>query len=605
MAPIQLKFGSSKEEIQSTIKQVIDGNVVTIFSKTTCPFCVKVKKLFDSLKVNYLTIELDLLENGSAIQQSLADKTGQRTVPNVFINGDHLGGADDTLKAASEERLLPMIKADKHNYDYDLVVIGGGSGGLSASKEAAKLGKKVAVCDFVKPSPQGTKWGLGGTCVNAGCIPKKLMHQTALLGEAMKDASEFGWDVPKSSNLKWMDMVSAIQNHIGSLNWGYRVQLRKENVTYLNAYASFKDQHTLNLVDKKGESKSVSAQNFIIATGGRPNYPKIPGAKEYGITSDDIFSLSFSPGKTLFVGASYIALECAGFAKGIGIDSSIMVRSILLRGFDQQIANMIGKNMEDHGIKFIRECVPTSLEQLEAPVPGEKAGLVKVCGKYNDGTAFEDTFNTVCFAIGRTAETSKIGLENIGVKLNPSNNKVIHDKYECTNIPNVYAIGDVLDGKPELTPMAIQSGKLLARRMFGVSDTLTDYVNVPTTVFTPLEYGNIGLSEEDAFAQYGAENIETYHSNFWPLEWTIAHRPENDCYAKLICLKTENERVVGFHYLGPNAGEVTQGFALGFRLGATKADYDSIIGIHPTTAENFTTLKITKSSGQDASASGC
>eukprot|EP00096_Caligus_rogercresseyi_P014818 TRINITY_DN730_c0_g1_i2.p1 TRINITY_DN730_c0_g1~~TRINITY_DN730_c0_g1_i2.p1 ORF type:complete len:605 (+),score=119.83 TRINITY_DN730_c0_g1_i2:160-1974(+) len=604
MAPI-LKFGSSPEVIQSTINKLVDDNVVTIFSKTTCPFCYKVKELFNSLNVKYLVIELDELENGSDVQQRLADKTGQRTVPNVFINGKHLGGADDTLKANSEDRLLPMIKAPKHNFEYDIVVIGGGSGGLAASKEAAKLGKKVAICDFVQPSPQGTKWGLGGTCVNVGCIPKKLMHQTALLGEAIRDAKEYGWAITDPATHKWTDMVAAVTNHIRSLNWGYRVQLRSENVTYLNAYASFKDDHTLEVVDKKGAKKEVTAQDFIIATGGRPNYPEIPGAKEFGITSDDIFTLSHPPGKTLFVGASYIALECAGFTHGLGFEAHVMVRSILLRGFDQQIANMIGTNMESHGIKFVRECVPTSLEQIEVPVPGEKPGLIKVKGKYNDGTEFEDTYNTVCFAIGRTAETTQIGLEKINVKVNPRNNKIIHDENERTNISHVYAIGDVLDGKPELTPMAIQSGKLLARRLCGVSDLLSDYVNVPTTVFTPLEYGSIGLSEEDALAQYGEENVEVYHSNFWPLEWALPHRPQNDCYAKLICLKTQNEKVIGFHYLGPNAGEVTQGFALGFRLGATKADYDGIIGIHPTTAENFTTLKVTKSSGKDSSASGC
>ena len=223
-----------------------------------------------------------------------------------------------------------------------------------------------------------------------------------------------------------------------------------------------------------------------------------------GITSDDIFSLPHAPGKTLLVGASYIALECAGFLKGLGFDVSVMVRSILLRGFDQQMANKIGDYMEEHGINMIRECVPTALEEVEAGTPGK----IKVTAKYNDGTSYEDEFNTVIFAIGRNACTNNIGLDKVGVQVNPKNGKILHDDGERTNVPHVFAIGDVLDDKPELTPVAIQAGKLLARRIAGVSDVLTDYVNVCTTVFTPLEYGCCGLSEEDAIAKHGQENVE-------------------------------------------------------------------------------------------------
>jgi len=595
MAPID-------KPVPTIIEDLITNHKVMIFSKTTCPFCDKIKSLMSSLGIEYKAFELDQNENGGEIQAALHDRTGQRTVPNVFINGNHIGGCDDTLKLHQEEKLIPMVNAKSHNYDYDLVVIGGGSGGLSASKEAARLGLKVAVCDFVKPTPKGATWGLGGTCVNVGCIPKKLMHQAAILGESLKDSREFGWSTePENIKHDWTKMVEQVQNHIGSLNWGYRVSLREKSVTYLNEYAEFVDPHTLKCVNKKGKEKSVTSDKFIIATGGRPKYPDIPGAKELGITSDDIFSLPYAPGKTLLVGASYIALECAGFLKGLGFDVTVMVRSILLRGFDQQMANKIGEYMEEHGINMIRECVPTSLEEVEPGTPGK----VKVTGKYNDGTEFADEFNTVVFAMGRNACTGNIGLDKVGVQTNPKNGKIIHDAAEQTNVPHVYAIGDVLDDKPELTPVAIQAGKLLARRIAGVSKTLTDYVNVCTTVFTPLEYGCCGLSEEDAIAQHGEENIEVYHTNFWPLEWTVAHRPENACYAKLICVKSQNEKVVGFHYLGPNAGEVAQGFGIAMKMGATKANFDELIGIHPTTAESLTTLEITKSSGIDASASGC
>jgi len=367
-------------------------------------------------------------------------------------------------------------------------------------------------------------------------------------------------------------------------------------VTYLNEYASFVDSHTVKTVNKKGVEKQVTADKFILATGGRPKYPDIPGARELGITSDDIFSLSKPPGKTLLVGASYIALECAGFLKGLGFDTTIMVRSILLRGFDQQIASKIGEYMEEHGINFIRECVPTSLEK--------NGDRIDVKGKYDDGVDFQDVFDTVVFAVGRDAETKSIGLEKVNVKVNPSNGKVIADSTEKSSADHIFAIGDMLDGKPELTPVAIQAGKLLARRLCGKSNVLTNYDNVPTTVFTPLEYGCCGLSEEEAEKRFGADDVEVFHSNFWPLEWTVAHRPENACYMKLV-VKKSTDVVVGFHYLGPNAGEVTQGFAGMIALGATKENFDDLIGIHPTTAEGFTTLNITKSSGVSAAATGC
>merc|ERR1712115_667212 len=344
---------------------------VMVFSKSTCPFCTKIKDLFAGLNVEINTLELDQVPDGEAIQAALLEKTGQRTVPNVFINGEHIGGCDDTMKLHANNELLTLISNELPQYDYDIVVIGGGSGGLAASKEAATNGRRVAVCDFVKPSPAGSSWGLGGTCVNVGCIPKKLKHQAALLGEAVKDAKSFGWDVDKSQvNHNWGKMVEEIQAHIGGLNWGYKVALREKEVTYLNEYAEFIDEHTLKTVNKKGKEKNITADKFIIATGGRPKYPDIPGV-EHGISSDDLFSLSYNPGKTLLVGASYIALECAGFLAGLGLETTVMVRSILLRGFDQQIPNKIGDYMEEHGVNMIRKCVPTSIEKVEDGAPGK------------------------------------------------------------------------------------------------------------------------------------------------------------------------------------------------------------------------------------------
>ncbi|XP_015719952.1 thioredoxin reductase 1, cytoplasmic [Coturnix japonica] len=489
-----------------------------------------------------------------------------------------------------------------HSYDYDLIVIGGGSGGLAAAKEAAKYEKKVMVLDFVTPTPLGNSWGLGGTCVNVGCIPKKLMHQAALLGQALQDSRKFGWQFTEEVKHNWMTMTESVQNYIGSLNWGYRVALREKKVTYENAYGEFVGPHTVKATSKRGVEKLYTAERFLIATGERPRYLGIPGDKEYCISSDDLFSLPYCPGKTLVVGASYVALECAGFLAGLGLDVTVMVRSILLRGFDQDMANKIGEYMEEHGVKFIREFVPIKVEQIEEGTPGR----LKVTAKSTkDDQIIEEEYNTMLLAIGRDACTRKIGLDKAGVKINEKTGKIPVNDMEQTNVPYIYAIGDILQDRLELTPVAIQAGRLLVQRLYSGSTTKCDYVNVPTTVFTPLEYGACGYSEENAIQKFGEENIEVYHSHFWPLEWTVPSRDNNKCYAKIICNIQDNERVIGFHVLGPNAGEVTQGFAAAMKCGLTKEQLDSTIGIHPVCAEVFTTLSITKRSGENTLQSGC
>nr|XP_033810372.1 thioredoxin reductase 2, mitochondrial isoform X1 [Geotrypetes seraphini] len=484
--------------------------------------------------------------------------------------------------------------------EYDLLVIGGGSGGLACAKEATKFGKKVGVLDFVDSTPKGTKWGLGGTCVNVGCIPKKLMHQAALLGGSLKDAQYYGWNVSYPVQHDWSKMAKAVQRYVKSLNWGHRVQLEDRNVKYHNIKGSFVDAHTVQGLTKAGKEIKIMAENIVIATGGRPKYPtNIAGAVEYGITSDDIFWLKESPGKTLVVGASYVSLECAGFLTGIGLDTTVMVRSIPLRGFDQQMAALVTDHMISHRTRFLWKCTPTKVEKLEN-------NQLQVTWKNIENGAEEiDTFDTVMWAIGRAPSIKSLNLENVGVKVNAETGKIIVDSFEATSVPNIYAIGDITEGRPELTPTAIAAGKLLAQHLFGHATEPMDYDGVPTTVFTPLEYGCVGLAEEEAARRYGEDNIEVYHAHYKPLEFTVADKDATQCYMKMICKREGKQEILGLHFVGPNAGEVIQGFALGIKCGATYAQLLKTVGIHPTCAEEVTKVHITKRSGLDPTVTGC
>uniref|UniRef100_A0A4W5MQ90 thioredoxin-disulfide reductase (NADPH) n=1 Tax=Hucho hucho TaxID=62062 RepID=A0A4W5MQ90_9TELE len=485
-------------------------------------------------------------------------------------------------------------------FDYDLVVIGGGSGGLACSKEAAQLGQKVAVLDYVEPSVKGTKWGIGGTCVNVGCIPKKLMHQAALLGTALKDAQKYGWQIPGPISHNWSTMAEAVQNHVRSLNWGHRVQLQDKEVKYLNIKGSLVDEHTVKGLTRTGKEIMLTAKNIVIATGGRPKYPThIPGAVEHGITSDDIFWLKESPGKTLVVGASYVALECAGFLTGIGLDTTVMVRSIPLRGFDQQMAGLVTDYMEAYGTKFSWRSVPKSVDKLAS------GALQVTWTDKQTGKDQRDTFDSVLWAVGRAPETKTLSLEKVGVKLNEESGKILVAADESTSVPNIYAFGDIGEGRPELTPTAIKAGKLLARRLAGQTNELMNYDNVATTVFTPLEYGCVGLSEEEAESRHGKDSIEVYHAFYKPLEFTVAERDASQCYIKVVCKRGGDQRILGLHFTGPNAGEVTQGFAMGFQCGATLTHLMETVGIHPTCAEELTKVNVSKRSGLDATVTGC
>ena len=461
--------------VGTLVSNFTNQNRVAIFSKTTCPFCAKVKNLFNTNKIPFQAMELDNLpaEEMAEIQEHLMSTTGIKTVPNVWINGQFAGDNSKMHSIFDDKMLFKTVEG--HDYDYDLVVIGGGSGGLSASKKAADLGRKVACLDFVSKTPVGTTWGLGGTCVNVGCIPKKLMHQAAIHGHNIQDSAHYGWtNLGSEPKNDWNTLVEKTSNYIGGLNFGYRVELRNKKVSYLNAFGSFVDKNTLKLTDKKGKESNITAKEFLIATGGRPTYPPEINP-EYVITSDDLFKLSYNPGKTLVIGASYIALECAGFLHGIGNDVTVMVRSIFLRGFDQQMANLIAGEMENDGVKMIKKDTVKSIEQLKAPTPFESAGRYKV----TSANGHVEEFDTILYAIGRTADLSKLNVDAIG--LETKKNKVVVDDFDKTNVENVYCIGDVAYGRPELTPAAIGLGLFL----FGSDILFSNFISNFYSCFSP------------------------------------------------------------------------------------------------------------------------
>jgi pyruvate/2-oxoglutarate dehydrogenase complex dihydrolipoamide dehydrogenase (E3) component len=542
----------------------------------------------------------------------------------------------------------------------------------------------------VTPSPHGTKWGLGGTCVNVGCIPKKLMHHAGSLGAGVRrSGAQYGWNgdddekaTPAAAqHHHWPTLVNTVQSQVRSLNFSYGVGLNNADDqqhgvelvrgrAYLSAAGDSNSSSNSTSTMPQGEAATQSASGLheisfvtdaqpqeiqqltadrvVLAVGGRPSVPSsIPGALELAITSDDLFSLKTAPKRTLVIGASYVALECAGFLAQLGMDVTVAIRSQALRGdaFDEQCVDKVLSLMRAAGVKFEWGVVPTRLERTDDcdSDGGIKVSLARYdaaghAGLANDSAAPNDAavdsvYDTVLFATGRRPDSVALGLEEAGVRILPDTGEVWikqDGSYE-TSVPGIHCIGDAAaSGHPELTPVAIRQGEILARRLCaalspdragtGSSETggqppsasqagraLADPLMVPATVFTPTEYGRVGLSEAAAERRYGADDIETYLMEWQSLESSAAglSKEESSNLAKVVCVKSQNEKVVGFHYVGPHAGELLQGFSVAVNMGATKADLDfSCLGIHPTDAEACVGLTVTRASGQDFAVSG-
>lgn len=446
---------------------------------------------------------------------------------------------------------------------YDYLAIGGGSGGIASINRAASYGKKCAIIEAKH---------LGGTCVNVGCVPKKVMWYGANIAEALhKYAPDYGFDVDVKG-FDFAKLVASRSAYIERIHTSYNNVLAKNNVDVITGYARFIDAHT---VEVNGER--ITADHIVIAVGGKPARPDIKGA-EYGIDSDGVFELDTLPKRVAVIGAGYIAVELAGVFASLGSDTHLLVRSERpLRQFDGDIVQVLTDVMATDGLNLHTSATPQEI------IKNADDSLTIVLA---DGRTVD--VDTLVWAVGRTPATDNLGLENAGVATDKQG-KIITDKFQNTNVDGVYAVGDVMAGGIDLTPVAVAAGRRLSERLFNHKpNEHLDYSLVPTVIFSHPPIGTIGLSEKDAKEQYG-DDVKVYTSNFTPMYSAItSHR--QPCRMKLVCVG-KDEKVVGLHGIGFGVDEMIQGFAVAIKMGATKADFDNTVAIHPTGSEEFVTMQ--------------
>lgn len=452
---------------------------------------------------------------------------------------------------------------------YDYIAIGGGSGGIASINRAASYGKKCAIIEAKH---------LGGTCVNVGCVPKKVMFYGAQVAEAINNyAPAYGFDV-EVKKFDYAKLVESRQAYIGRIHTSYNNVLAKNNVDVLNGFARFKDAKTIEVSYADGSTELVTADHILIATGGRPSIPAVKGA-EYGIDSNGVFALNELPKRVAVVGAGYIAVELAGVLNSLGSETHLFVRQHApLRNQDPLIVETLLEVLAQDGIQLHTKALP------EEVVKNADGSLTL---KLQDGR--ETTVDTLIWAIGREPATDVINLEVTGVKTN-SRGQIIVDKYQNTNVPGIYAVGDIIKGGIELTPVAVAAGRRLSERLFNNKpNEHLDYNLVPTVVFSHPPIGTVGLTEPQAIEQYGEENVKVYKSSFTAM-YTAVTEHRQPCRMKLVCVGKE-EKIVGLHGIGFGVDEMIQGFAVAIKMGATKADFDNTVAIHPTGSEEFVTMR--------------
>ncbi|MEL6998337.1 MAG: glutathione-disulfide reductase [Pseudomonadota bacterium] len=444
-------------------------------------------------------------------------------------------------------------------FDYDLFVIGGGSGGVRAARISANYGAKVAIAE---------EYRYGGTCVIRGCVPKKLMVYASSFSEAFEDAEGFGWTVGESS-FDWAKLIANKDVEIDRLEGIYAKNLNGAGVEVLRTRAEVVDPHTVRLIS---EDRTVTAKHILIATGGTPFVPDFPG-REHAITSNEIFHVPEHPKRAMIVGGGYIASEFAGILNGLGSEvTQVYRKDMILRGFDGEMRTHVAAEMAKKGVAFKFNTDVTRIDKTNA-------GLVVTL---TDGSTQE--VDLVMFATGRIPNTAGMGLENAGVALGKKG-EVIVDAWSQTNIPSIYAVGDVTD-RMALTPVAIREGQAFAETIFNSNPTKPDHELVATAVFTQPEIGTVGLGEEQAREEH---ELDVYVSTFRAMMHTISGRDEK-MLMKLIVDKS-SQKVLGVHIVGHGAGEMIQMAAIAVKMGATKADFDRTVAVHPTASEELVTMK--------------
>ena len=447
--------------------------------------------------------------------------------------------------------------------EYDYIVIGGGSGGIASANRAAMHGAKVILFEGKE---------VGGTCVNVGCVPKKVMWYGAQVAETLhRYAGEYGFDVT-INKFDFATLKANRQAYIDRIHGSYERGFDSNGVERVYEYARFVDPHTVEVAGER-----YTAPHILIATGGHALYPNIPGS-EYGITSDGFFELDEVPKRTAVIGAGYIAVEVAGVLNALGSDTHLFVRKDRpLRTFDKDIIDVLVDEMAKSG--------PTLHMHANATEVVKNADDSLTISFDNEETI---TVDCLIWAVGRAANTSGFGLEKTGVELTERGN-IYSDEFENTSVPGIYALGDVT-GKLDLTPVAVKAGRQLSERLFNNKvDAKLDYTDAATVVFSHPAIGAIGLTEEKAIAKYGAENIKVYKSSFTPMYTALGDNRQLSTM-KLVTLG-EDEKIIGLHGIGYGVDEMIQGFSVAIKMGATKADFDNTVAIHPTGSEEFVTMR--------------
>jgi len=442
-------------------------------------------------------------------------------------------------------------------YDYDLITIGAGSGGVRASRRSAGLGARVAVVENLR---------VGGTCVMRGCVPKKLLVMGSHFAEDFADAKGFGW-TPGQAGFDWAALIRAKNKELDRLESVYHRILRESRVAEIAGTGIIADPHTVEV-----DGKRLTAANILVATGGWPSLPDIPGI-EHAVTSNEALDLPALPKRIAIVGGGYIAVEFAGIFNSLGAKVTEIIRAgNILRGFDEDVREATAHEMEKKGVHIKRECIVRSIEKSN--------GAYSL--RFAEGETMEA--DLVMYATGRAPNTKNIGLAEAGVALDKKG-AVVVDRYSRSTVASISAIGDVTERK-NLTPVAIAEGEALARTLFGNAPTAVDYANVASAVFSQPPIGTVGLSEEEA-AKRGP--VDVYVSRFTPMKHTLTGRDEKSMMKIVVDRRTD--KVLGCHMVGADAPEIIQGLAVALKCGATKAQFDATIGIHPTAAEEFVTMR--------------